>query len=53
MSLYQFQNYLGNIAEIEKMFSGAGDESTKKEPVTDKELIERARQKGLPVPKHY
>ena len=52
MTLYQFQSYLNNIAEIEKMFSGAGSES-KKEPVPNKELISRARKKGLPVPKHY
>jgi len=53
MSLYQFQSYLNNIVEIEKMFSGAGDGTEKKEPVPDKELISRARQKGLRVPKHY
>ena len=53
MTLYQFHSYLKNIAEIEKMFTGAGGESEKKEPVSDKELINRARQKGLRVPKHY
>ncbi len=50
MTLYQFQSYLNNIAEIEKMFSGS---ESKKEPVPDKELISRARKKGLRVPKHY
>ena len=39
------------MSEIEKIFSGG--KSTKKESLSNKELVKRARQKGLRVPKHY
>lgn len=51
MSMYQFSSYLNNVSEIEKLFSGG--ESKKKESLSNKELVERARQKGLRVPKYY
>jgi len=37
------------------MFSGGepDNKSNGKEPLSNKELVERARQKGLRVPKHY
>lgn len=51
MSIYQFSSYLNDIAELEKMFSGG--KPSKKESISNKELIRRAKQKGLKVPKHY
>lgn len=51
MSMYQFSLYLNDIPEIEKMFSGG--ESSKKKPVSNKELIGRAKKRGFMTPKHY
>lgn len=51
MSMYQFNSYLNDIAELEKMFSGG--KSTKKESISNKELINRAKKRGFMVPKHY
>ena len=51
MSLYQFQSYLGNISEIEKMFSGG--KSTKSIPTSTEDLIRMAESKGLKIPKKY
>jgi len=51
MSPYQFSSYLDEISELEKMFSGG--KPTQKGSISNKELINRAKQKGLRVPKYY
>ena len=51
MSVYQFSSYLDDITEIEELFSGG--KTTQKKSVSTEELINRARQKGLKVPKYY
>jgi len=51
MSSYQFNSYMYDISEIERMFSGS--ESSKKGSISNKELIRRAKQKGLKTPKHF
>jgi len=51
MSVYQFISYMDDIPEIEKMFSGG--KTTQRESISNKELVRRAKQKGLRVPKHY
>jgi len=51
MSPYQFSSYLDDIPELEKMFSGG--KSTQGESISTKELIRRAKQKGLKIPKYY
>ena len=54
MSIYQFSTYLSDIAEIEKMFHGdPNDKSSGTKALSNKEIIERARQKGFITPKHY
>lgn len=51
MSLYQFGSYLGEIPEVEKMFSGG---KPKKEESTDiEDLISMAKSKGIRIPKKY
>ena len=54
MTIYQFQNYLNNIGEIEKMKSG--DKSNKTDPidpVSNEDLVNRAKKLGLKVPRYY
>ena len=51
MSIYQFQSYLNNIPEIEKMFSGS--ESTKSVSTNTEDLIRMAEKKGIKIPKKY
>ena len=50
LSVYQFYDALYKIVELEKMFRG---ETEKAEPLTNKELINRAKEKGLAVPSKY
>ena len=51
MSLYQFNSYLDEIPEIEKIFSGS--KTSKKETITTEELIKMAEQKGIKTPKKF
>jgi len=53
MSVYQFGSYLGEIAEIEKIFSGGEDNEEKKPEKSNAELVERARKKGFITPLKY
>jgi len=50
LSVYQFHKYMGNIAELEKMVRGEQKEDKK---YSNKELVERARKRGLRVPKRW
>ena len=51
MSMYQFHSYLNEIPKVEKIFSGK--KSDGKKPLSGKELVSRAKQKGLRTPKHF
>ena len=51
MSLYQFNSYLEEIPELEKMFSGSG--SKQKDTTTTEDLINMAKKKGIKTPKRY
>ena len=59
MSMYQFNSYLNDIPEIEKMFYGGksdgkpDNKSSKQKLLSNKELVVRARNKGFMAPKHY
>ena len=52
MSLFQFQSYLDNIPEIERLFRGK-EEGEKVEEESDELLIARAKALGLKIPKKY
>jgi len=51
MSIYQFNSYLSDISELEKMFSGG--ESTQGKSINTEDLINMARKKGIKTPKKY
>ena len=51
MSLYQFQSYLDNIAEIEKIFSGG--KGKQKDIATTEDLMRMAKKKGIKTPTKF
>lgn len=51
MSLYQFGSYLGEIPEVEKMFSGGKPEQRESTDIED--LINMAEKKGIKIPTKY
>ena len=52
ISIYQFNSYLGEIPEIEKMLSGGGGKG-KADKTTTEELMKMANKKGIKTPKNY
>jgi hypothetical protein len=53
MSIYQFNSYLGEIAEVEKMFSGGEAKPEGKDTTTTEELMKRAKKAGIKTPTNY
>jgi len=51
MSLYQFNSYLEEIPELEKMFSGG--KSKQKDTTTTEDLIDMAKKKGVKTPTNF
>jgi len=53
MSLYQFNSYLGEIVEVEKMLSGSGEKGKQKDKTTTEELMKQAEKVGIKTPSKY
>ena len=53
MSLYQFNYYLGEIVEVEKMLSGSGEKGKQKDKTTTEELMKQAEKVGIKTPSKY
>ena len=54
MSIYQFNSYMGEIVEVEKMLSGSGEkEKGKTDTTTTEELIKGAKKLGIKTPTNY
>ena len=51
MSLYQFQSYLDNIAEVETMFSGG--KGKQKDTTTTEDLMRMAKKNGIKTPAKF
>jgi len=52
MSLYQFNSYLGEIVEVEKMLSG-GSGKGKGSVESTEDLMKMANKKGIKTPTKY
>ena len=53
MSIYQFNSYLGEIVEVEKMLSGSGEKGKQKDKTTTEELMKQAEKVGIKTPSKY
>jgi len=54
MSIYQFNSYLGEIVEVEKMLSGSGEKGKgKTDKTTTEELMKMAEKVGIKTPSKY
>jgi len=53
MSIYQFNSYLGEIPEVEKMLSGSGGKEKQKDTTTTEDLMKMANKKGIKTPTKY
>jgi len=51
MSLYQFNSYMSDIPEIEKIFSGG--QSKQKDTTTTEDLMKMAKKRGIKTPKKF
>jgi len=51
MSLYQFNSYMSDIPEIEKIFSGG--QSKQKDITTTEDLMKMAKKRGIKTPKKF
>jgi len=51
MSLYQFNSYMSDISEIEKIFSGG--QAKQKNTTTTEDLMKLAEKRGIKTPKKF
>ena len=49
MTIYQFNSYMNNITEVEKMLSGGKQKDT----TTTEDLMKAAQKKGIKTPTKY
>jgi len=52
MSIYQFNSYLGEIVEVEKMLSGNSGKGKSNTESTE-DLMKRAKKAGIKIPTKY
>ena len=52
MSIYQFNSYMGEIVEVEKMLSGGGGKGKGNTESTE-DLMKRAKKAGIKTPGNY
>lgn len=51
LTVYQYKQYMHNIAEVENIFRGKGDSTSKKESYTENEILDIASNYGMEIPR--
>lgn len=51
LTVYQYKQYIHNIAEVENIFRGEGGSASKRESYTESEILDIANNYGMEIPR--
>lgn len=50
LTVYQYKQYMHNIVEVENIFRGKGDSTSKRESYSESEILDIASNYGMEIP---